>query len=81
MRGIKGRDKPTGVSLFKSWQSFEDEVNHIWNNARLYNEDGSPIFELANEIEVREVYFAEISLTYLFDRHISRYDYQKPRKQ
>ncbi len=52
VRGIKGRDKPTGVSFFKGWQSFEDEVSCIWNNARHYNEDGSEIFELAGEIEV-----------------------------
>ena len=50
--GIKGRDKPTGVSLFKSWQTLEDEMNYIWTNARTYNEDGSEIFELAGELQV-----------------------------
>ncbi|KAL9121014.1 MAG: hypothetical protein Q9187_002428 [Circinaria calcarea] len=51
VRGVKGRDKPTGVSFFKSWQAFEDEISYIWKNARQYNEDGSEIFELANEFE------------------------------
>ena len=55
VRGIKGRDKPTGVSFFKSWQAFEDEISYIWKNARQYNEDGSEIFELAGEFEVRSV--------------------------
>ena len=52
VRGIKGRDKPVGASFFKSWQAFEDEINQIWSNARLYNEDGSGIFELATEFEL-----------------------------
>jgi len=52
VRGVKGREKPTGVSFFRSWQSFEDEMSYIWNNARHYNEDGSEIFNLAGELEV-----------------------------
>ena len=52
VRGVKGRDKPTGVSLFKSWQAFEDEIKHIWENARLYNVDGSEISILAGQLEV-----------------------------
>ena len=56
VRGIKGRDKPTGVSVFKSWQSFEDEMSYIWRNARLYNEDGSSIFEAAAELEVSVIF-------------------------
>lgn len=40
------------MSLFKSWQAFEDEVSYIWRNAREYNEDGSAISEAAGEIEV-----------------------------
>ncbi|MCJ1310899.1 hypothetical protein MMC25_004567 [Agyrium rufum] len=51
VRGIRGREKPTGVSFMKSWHEFEEEVTKIWNNARIYNEDGSEIFELASEIE------------------------------
>ncbi len=52
VRGIRGRDKPTGVSFFRSWQAFENEVSFIWRNAREYNEDGSEIFKLAGRIEV-----------------------------
>ena len=52
VRGIKGRDKPTGVSFFKSWAAFEEEMSYIWINARTYNQDGSEIFELASEFEV-----------------------------
>ena len=52
VRGIQGREKPNGVSLFKSWRAFEEEMSKIWNNARLYNEDGSNISELAGQLEV-----------------------------
>lgn len=51
VRGIRGRDKPTGTTFLKSWAAFEEEVSKIWGNARIYNEDGSPIFELAGELE------------------------------
>lgn len=36
----------------KSWQAFEDEISYVWNNARLYNEDGSEISILAGQLEV-----------------------------
>lgn len=52
VRGVKGRDKPTGVSYFKSWNAFEHELNYIWNNAREYNEDESEIVKLAGQVEV-----------------------------
>ena len=52
VRGIKGRDKPTGTTFLKSWQAFEEEVSYIWNNARDYNEDSSDLFILAGELEV-----------------------------
>ncbi|KAI9880143.1 MAG: hypothetical protein M1830_005172 [Pleopsidium flavum] len=51
VRGIRGRDKPTGVSFFRNWQAFEDEVSFIWRNARDYNEDGSDISKLAGQVE------------------------------
>lgn len=50
--GIKGRDAPTGKTLLKSWDAFENEVSYVWRNAREYNEDGSAIVELAQELEV-----------------------------
>ena len=55
VQGIKGRD-PAPVppnSLLKSWDSFEHEVSYIWRNAREYNEDGSAIVELAEDLQVR----------------------------
>ena len=52
VRGIKGREPPTGTTFLKSWQAFEEEVGYIWQNARTYNEDGSDISELAGELEV-----------------------------
>ena len=52
VRGIKGREKPTGKTLLQTWQDFEEEASLIWSNARLYNEDGSEISELAGQLEV-----------------------------
>ena len=53
VRGIKGREPPTGSTFLKSWHAFEEEVSYIWKNARGYNEDGSDIFVLSEELEVR----------------------------
>lgn len=52
VRGVQGRNEATGVSVFKNWKDFEDEVSYIWRNARQYNEDGSEITELAGQLEV-----------------------------
>ena len=52
VQGVKGREKPTGVSNFKSWATFEDETSAIWKNAYHYNEDGSEISEAARLLEV-----------------------------
>ena len=51
VRGITGRDRNTGKTVFKNWQSFEEEVNQIWSNARLYNEDQSLISQTAGVLE------------------------------
>lgn len=51
VRGIKGREPPTGSTFLKSWHAFEEEVSYIWNNARDYNEDGSDLFVLSEELE------------------------------
>lgn len=37
---------------FPTWQSFEEEMNYIWRNAREFNEDGSEIVILAGKLEV-----------------------------
>jgi hypothetical protein len=52
VRGIQGRDDPTGITMFKSWSAFEEHVSLIWRNAREYNEDGSEISILADKLEV-----------------------------
>ena len=52
VRGVHGRNDPTGISDFKTWRSFEEHVSLIWRNAREYNEDGSEISNLADNLEV-----------------------------
>ncbi|KAL8707436.1 MAG: hypothetical protein Q9220_007524 [cf. Caloplaca sp. 1 TL-2023] len=49
--GIRGREKPTGVSYFKSWATFAEETSCVWKNAYHYNEDGSDISEAARILE------------------------------
>lgn len=36
----------------KNWAAFEDQASLIWKNAYHYNEDGSDIFIMAQELEV-----------------------------
>ncbi|KAF2218059.1 hypothetical protein CERZMDRAFT_20712, partial [Cercospora zeae-maydis SCOH1-5] len=51
VRGVHGRDAPTGISDFKTWDAFEQEISWIWRNARDYNEDGSDMYALAGDLE------------------------------
>ncbi|KAI5366470.1 putative bromodomain-containing protein [Septoria linicola] len=51
VRGQHGRNAPTGISDFKTWDTFEQEVSFIWRNARDYNEDGSDMYALAGDLE------------------------------
>ena len=51
VRGVQGRDDPTGISMFKGWSHYEDHVSLIWRNAHQYNEDGSEISNLADTLE------------------------------
>ncbi|KAE8451051.1 hypothetical protein EG329_004723 [Mollisiaceae sp. DMI_Dod_QoI] len=51
VKGVQGRNTSIGVSDFKSWAIFEEEASVIWKNAYRYNEDGSSIFALAQELE------------------------------
>ncbi|PSN63400.1 Bromodomain-domain-containing protein [Corynespora cassiicola Philippines] len=51
VRGVVGRNPPTGVSEYKSWSAFEDDVTLIWKNARIYNEDGSDIYNVSLDLE------------------------------
>jgi hypothetical protein len=52
VRGVVGREAPTGNTLLKSWDTFEQTFSLIWTNARIYNEDGSDIYTLSQELEV-----------------------------
>lgn len=52
VRGQLGRGEATYVSVFKTWVAFEDQCSLIWKNAYHYNEDGSEIFVMAQELEV-----------------------------
>ena len=78
VRGIKGRDKPTNLTFLKSWSAFEEEISHVWGNARTYNEDGSDIYNLAGELEVRVLYhIPHNTITDNIVRNISNADWQK----
>ncbi|KAJ9648430.1 hypothetical protein H2199_001285 [Coniosporium tulheliwenetii] len=51
VRGVHGRNPPTWKTDLKTWDAFEQEFSMIWKNARLYNEDGSDIYNLSIELE------------------------------
>ncbi|KAI0178780.1 Bromodomain-containing protein [Hypoxylon sp. FL1284] len=51
VRGQRGRGGATYVSDFKNWAAFEDQASLIWKNAYHYNEDGSEISLMAQELE------------------------------
>ncbi|KAI0007634.1 Bromodomain-containing protein [Xylariaceae sp. FL0662B] len=51
VRGQHGRSEATHVSDFKGWAAFEDQASLIWKNAYHYNEDGSEISLMAQELE------------------------------
>lgn len=52
VRGIGWKNNPMKKTSFPTWQSFEDEMNYVWRNAREFNEDGSEIVILAGKLEV-----------------------------
>jgi len=52
IKGIHGRNETTGVSDFKSWEALEADIIRIRNNAKEYNEDGSEISLLADQLMV-----------------------------
>ncbi|KAH7563807.1 hypothetical protein BM1_00854 [Bipolaris maydis] len=58
VRGVIGREAPTGHTLFKSWDAFESAFSLIWKNARIYNEDGSDIYNLSLELE--EIFYKKL---------------------
>ncbi|KAL6712093.1 hypothetical protein ACN47E_003136 [Coniothyrium glycines] len=59
VRGVVGREAPTGQTLYKSWDAFEKSFSMIWSNARIYNEDGSDIYTLSQELE--DVFFEKLN--------------------
>lgn len=52
VKGAVGRNPATGATVLNSWDAFEEEFSYIWRNAQEYNEDGSDIFNLSNELKV-----------------------------
>ena len=51
VKGIRSRTDRPGVTEYKSWAAFEDRASLLWDNAYFYNEDGSPIANMARELE------------------------------
>ncbi|EFQ25445.1 uncharacterized protein GLRG_00589 [Colletotrichum graminicola M1.001] len=51
VKGVRGRNEATGTSEFKNWAAFEETSSLLWKNAFFYNEEGSEIYELAQELE------------------------------
>ncbi|KAI1809770.1 Bromodomain-containing protein [Poronia punctata] len=49
--GRHGRGEATYISDFKGWSALEDQASLMWKNAYHYNEDGSEIFSMAQELE------------------------------
>jgi len=73
-RGHQQRGAATGISDFKTWDAFEEEVAYIWNNARTYNEDGSDMFILASQFEVGLHKIRVFNNTDSYYRKLSRSD-------
>jgi hypothetical protein len=73
VRGVVGREAPTGNTLLKSWDAFEQTFSLIWTNARIYNEDGSDIYTLSQELEVciGVIFFLRV-YTYQFRMYSTR---------
>jgi len=80
VKGVHGKNAATGVSDFKSWAAFEEEVSTIWKNAYLYNEDGSDIFLLAKELQVSSNVPQMFCQLLTFFRISSPKSSRKPRK-
>jgi hypothetical protein len=53
VKGVHGRGDVSGTSDFKTWNALEDKSKLLWTNAYFYNEEGSEIYALAHELEVR----------------------------
>lgn len=53
VKGVHGRGDVSGNSDFKTWNAFEEKSKLLWTNAFFYNEEGSEIYAMAHELEVR----------------------------
>ncbi|KAF4995872.1 hypothetical protein FGRMN_4829 [Fusarium graminum] len=51
VKGVHGRGETTGSSDFKSWAAFEEKAKLLWANAYFFNEEGSEIYSVAQELE------------------------------
>ncbi|EYB33578.1 hypothetical protein FG05_00752 [Fusarium graminearum] len=51
VKGMHGRGGSTGISDFKSWAAFEEKAKLLWTNAYFFNEEGSEIYSVAQELE------------------------------
>ena len=54
VRGTDGRKSFPKITAFPTWQSFENEVEFVWRNAREFNEDDSEIVAFAGILEVND---------------------------
>lgn len=80
VQGVIGREQPTGQTLLTSWDQLEAAMTLIWKNARDYNEDGSDIYNVSLELEVRLQDYYHQSLKYANRaRNSSRSASQRPR--
>jgi hypothetical protein len=52
VKGVHARGETTGSSDFKSWAAFEEKAKLLWTNAYFFNEEGSEIYSVAQELEV-----------------------------
>lgn len=51
---MDGRKPFSKTTAFPTWQSFEDEVEFVWRNAREFNEDDSEIVVFAGVLEASD---------------------------
>ncbi|KAH7256406.1 Bromodomain-containing protein [Fusarium tricinctum] len=51
VKGVHARGETTGSSDFKSWAAFEEKAKLLWTNAYFFNEEGSEIYSVAQELE------------------------------
>lgn len=69
--GEHGRNERTGITDFKTWDAFAEEVSFIWRNAKDYNEDGSEMYDLAVQFEVSPLIMIVLSLLLIMYRSTS----------